>query len=120
MTPAMLPSYHPCTYRCEAQLDLEWEDEAASATFLFQPANVVSQPRLRCGRKPHRARTLDSQTPDRSATHTCEPRLGQGRGCAARYTCSGSGIPTWPTPTTSAAYASASSRRLTPPPPWSP
>ena len=26
---------------------------------------------------PHMARTPDSQTPHRSATHTCEPRLGQ-------------------------------------------
>eukprot|EP00964_Phaeocystis_antarctica_P079369 scaffold49440_cov58-Phaeocystis_antarctica.AAC.4 len=30
------------------------------------------------GRTPHRARTPDQQTPGRSATHTCEPRLGQG------------------------------------------
>ena len=52
----------PCIYRCEAQLDLEWEDEAASATFLFQPANVLSQPRLRCGR-PRLRGTLHVSTP---------------------------------------------------------
>eukprot|EP00964_Phaeocystis_antarctica_P123285 scaffold86938_cov60-Phaeocystis_antarctica.AAC.2 len=33
---------------------------------------------------PHRARTPDEQSPGRSATHTCEPRLGQPRTAAAR------------------------------------
>ena len=65
---------------CEAQLDLEWEDESASATFVFMPANVVSQPRLRCAR-PRLRGTLHVQWEWLPYPSNSYPHVGRVRVC---------------------------------------